>query len=219
MALKLKQPKNDVEDLRAVIDIGGNRVKTIKALSEWQAQGIMLSDIAEAKGVSSQYLEDYWVKYTEEDFRLKTRRLQGDAFWAKALKIFEDAGDKKISANKARLAAHYQTTAKLLHPEKWDPSLARKKAKANAEKSKEENDIPYGVDQDFGDGNIAPHVRAIKGGVTHDITPRYDDAFNDDSYDPRAKLVSRLISTRPNPFDSLNWKKLIKSNVAQEPQP
>jgi len=210
------------EDLKTIRAIGGSAPKTVKAISEWLASGLLISDIAKAKKVSSQYLEEYWVKHTTPEFRAKTQRLQGDGFWAKALEITKRESNNTNSSHRTRnrakmLSAEYKATAKLLHPEKWDPSMARKIAKANTEGAAKAEEIPFGIDQDLGDGEIAPHVRVLRGGITHDISPRYDDAFQEDTYDPRQRLTSRIITTRTNPFDSLDWKKLIKSHVATKP--
>ena len=215
---ELKLPQSDAEDLAAVRSIGSGKVNVIKALSEWMATGMLISEIARKRNVSSQYLEEYWIKNTTEEFRLKTQRLQGDAFWDKALQVMLTESKNKHSSARSRsraklLSAEYKATAKLLHPEKWDPSMARKIAKAKSDGVKGKDGIAFGIDQDFGDDIDTSHIRVVKGGVTHDLAPRYDDQFSEDTYDPRKKLTSRIVGKRRNPFDTLDWKKLVKAHV------
>jgi len=112
-----------------------------------------------------------------------------------------------------RLADTYFNTAKQLDPVKWNPSKARA-VKKKKEDVREPD--PFGINQDLGDPKSVSHIKVLKGGVTSDFTPKYDDAFADDDKISNNYLKSNLIAKRRNPFDTFNWGKLKVKYVATD---
>ena len=211
-------PKADSEDLERIRKIGSSSRVTIKTIASWLGGGRLLIDVAMERGITPQYLIDYWEKHTTPEFRERTQHTQAEAFWLRGTSTIEKSADDSKSTASSRARAKMKSdvffnTAKRLHPEKWDKSIANKIARKKIDnKDAPDDSIPYGVDQDLGKPGANSHVIKLMGGVREDFLPRYDDNFEDESFS-KAYLVSRITSTRPCPFDKINWKKIMPAYV------
>ena len=219
MSEDYKAPKSDQEDRAAIYAIGGGDGKTaVKAISKWCAEGKMLVEIATDHNITPQALRNFWMEKTTPEFRLETDKLQAEALYLKGMDIVETAGLNRNSTTQSRLRAKgradvFFKMAERLDPQRWHPSAATRKAKLK-QVEPEDAERQYGIDADYGDPDAAAHVEVLKGGVREEFRPKYDDVFQAEEMEPdRKKVRSPLKSVRINPFDTLDFSKLKRTNA------
>lgn len=214
-------PLNDLEDRSAILALGkGNRKKAVKAISKWTAEGLLLVELAKRHNITPQALKDFWIENTTPEFRAETDKLQAEAFWLKGVAVIEGSSDDGKSTAQSRQRAKmkadmYFNTARQLDPQRWHPSASTRKAKNKEVDDTPDNAIAYGIDADYGGEAKASHVVELRGGVRADFRPKYDDVYAEKNEVNTGYLTSRIISTRPNPFDTINFRKLRRTNVTE----